>query len=108
MPCGETRETARVGIPGRHADGPCGARVRDLYLTVYEGEYVAVMGADGSGKDALGLALCGGSAYRSGEVWVSGAPFAPESIRQAHRRKVFLIPKEGISSPPNPSPKTSS
>lgn len=74
---------------------PCGARVRDLYLTVYEGEYVAVMGADGSGKDALGLALCGGSAYRSGEVWVSGAPFAPESIRQAHRRKVFLIPKEG-------------
>ncbi len=71
-----------------------GALVRDFYLAAYEGEYIAVMGADGSGKDALGLALYGEAACRSGEIWLAGEPFVPEGIPQAHRRKVFLISKE--------------
>ena len=63
--------------------------LRDVDLTIGEGEFVALVGPSGSGKSTL-LNLIGGLDHPSaGELWVDGVPLhtAGEAERTEHRRE---------------------
>lgn len=71
-----------------------GEMIHDFSLNVAEGEYVAMIGVDGSGNGALLQAFLRGDALRSGTILVEGRPCRPAGIREAHKKGVFVIPKE--------------
>jgi ABC-type multidrug transport system fused ATPase/permease subunit len=95
--------------PGRIAvpDGPrvriCGLTfgygalaepvIRDLSLTIGDGEHLAVVGPSGIGKSTLARLLAGLQAAQHGRIIVGGADVRqiPETVR--HRR-IALIPQE--------------
>ncbi|MGF7191343.1 microcin C transport system ATP-binding protein [Robbsia andropogonis] len=63
--------------------------VRDVSLTVREGETLGIVGESGSGKSTLAMALLGLQRLSSGQVWFDGAPFSgPQSPRGAAARAV--------------------
>ena len=48
--------------------------IKDICLTIKEGEFVAIVGPNGSGKSTLMLALLGILKARSGTIEIYGAP----------------------------------
>ena len=65
--------------------------IRDFSLTAFRGEYVVVLGPDGSGKHLLIQALEGKSALDRGEILLEGKRYRPSGICQAHRNMVFVV-----------------
>ena len=63
-----------------------GEMIHDFSLNVAEGEYVAMIGVDGSGNGALLQAFLRGDALRSGTILVEGCPCRPAGIREAHKK----------------------
>lgn len=67
--------------------------IQDLYLTVDEGEHLAVVGPSGIGKSTLASLLAGLQAGQSGQITFGGAPLhqIPEPLRH---QQIALIPQE--------------
>jgi NitT/TauT family transport system ATP-binding protein len=68
-------EIERVGMTYAAASGPVEA-LRDISLTVREGEFVALVGPSGCGKSTLMRIVAGLRPVTSGRVVVDGAPVA--------------------------------
>lgn len=74
--------------------------LRDLTLSVHEGEIVALVGASGSGKSVLADALMGlfdANAVASGEMWFEGRRVAPGDLGSLRGHGISLVP-QGVSS----------
>jgi iron complex transport system ATP-binding protein len=78
----ETR-ALRVSVPDR-------VLVDDLHLTVGAGQFVALLGGNGTGKSLLLRTLAGLRAAGGGEVLLGGSPIAQLSRRDVATRLGFL------------------
>jgi branched-chain amino acid transport system ATP-binding protein len=67
--------------------------LRDLSLSVDEGELVAVIGANGAGKTTLLRALSGLIPARSGSVCLAGAKLGRLSAARRVRHGMVLVPE---------------
>ena len=74
--------------------------LRDLTLSVHEGEILALVGASGSGKSVLADALMGlfdANAVASGEMWFDGSLVAVGELGSLRGHGISLVP-QGVSS----------
>lgn len=70
--------------------------IRDLSLTVREGEMVAVVGSSGSGKSLLAHAVLGILPYNAsagGELIYDGEPLTEKRLKRLRGRELVLVPQ---------------
>ena len=65
--------------------------LQGISLDIRDGEYVALMGANGSGKTSLARCLNGILKPSAGEVWVDGMSTASSEHLQEIRRRVGMV-----------------
>ena len=68
--------------------------LRDISLTIRQGEIVGVTGLMGAGKTELGRAIAGVDALSSGEVYVHGAKVKYSTPEQAIRHGIAYLPED--------------
>ncbi len=66
----------------------------DIDLVVRRGEIVGVAGLEGAGKSDLARAIFGDRPFTSGEMRLSGRPYAPRSPREAVKAGVGFLPDD--------------
>jgi ABC-type sugar transport system ATPase subunit len=71
-----------------------GRRVREASLTLRRGEVVGIAGLAGSGRSELLRLIAGVSRPTSGALLLDGAAFRPQSVADAQRAGVVLVPQE--------------
>lgn len=64
--------------------------IRDVSFLVFEGEFVAIIGADNSGKRRI-VNILNGELNCSGEVLLCGKQYIPRNQNDANRRGVYCI-----------------
>ncbi|MPZ88554.1 MAG: ATP-binding cassette domain-containing protein [Nitriliruptorales bacterium] len=89
-PPGHVRLEAR----GLVVDGPHGAAVHGVDLTVRGGEILAVAGVDGNGQVELAEALAGTRRAREGTVTIDGVDVTGQSAVARRRRGLAYIPED--------------
>jgi peptide/nickel transport system ATP-binding protein len=70
--------------------------IRDLNVSVHEGELVAAVGASGSGKSLLAHAILGilpQNCNARGDICFNGELLSPERIRELRGREIVLVPQ---------------
>lgn len=69
----------------------------DFSLTVQDGEFVSVVGSNGSGKTSMLNIICGSIPIDSGEILVNGTDITVEKDYLRHRKigRVFQDPSKG-------------
>ncbi|MCU1502239.1 MAG: transporter ATP-binding protein [Ilumatobacteraceae bacterium] len=67
--------------------------VRDLNITVGEGEVVCLLGANGAGKTTTLLTIAGALPALSGELDVMGAPVTSAKAHEIARRGLGIVPE---------------
>ena len=67
--------------------------LRDVSVSVDEGEIVALIGANGAGKSTLLHAVAGFHAADSGQVTIQGEDVTGRDIRTIRKRGVSLVPE---------------
>lgn len=80
--------------------------IRDLSVTVKEGEMVAVVGSSGSGKSLLAHGVLGLLPYNStmaGKITYCGKTLTPGRVKKLRGNEIVLVPQSGISGSPNES-----
>jgi simple sugar transport system ATP-binding protein len=78
------------------------AAVRDVSLTVNEGEILAVAGVAGNGQRELAEAIIG-MRPRTGRIRLDGEPLAPGDPREAIRRGIADVPEDRLGTGLAPS-----
>ena len=77
-------------VPGNHSR----LRVlKDISLTIYEGEVVAIVGQTGSGKTTLARSLVGLLNRESGRIWLEGNEIPPGS-RNSGQQRLQYVPQD--------------
>jgi ABC-type uncharacterized transport system ATPase subunit len=71
-----------------------GAALRELSLSIAEGEIVGVAGVEGNGQQALELALAGALDAKSGVIALDGHELTRTAIRERRARGVAWIPSD--------------
>ncbi|MDE1191116.1 MAG: ABC transporter ATP-binding protein [Arachidicoccus sp.] len=71
--------------------------IRDITLSIAEGEAVAVIGESGSGKSTLARAIVGLAAIQAGQLSLDGSPISPHRS-DAFRRDVQMVFQSPTSS----------
>ena len=86
----------------RHVSVPVGERyaLRDVSMSIAEGERVALLGLNGSGKTSLLLAIAG-LVPHEGEVFVGGQRLTPRNASEVRERIgfVFAVPEDQLLFP---------
>lgn len=70
--------------------------IRDLSLTVHQGEMVAVVGSSGSGKSLLAHGVMGILPYNAemgGEILYCGEPLTEKRIRALRGKEIVMVPR---------------
>jgi ABC-type uncharacterized transport system ATPase subunit len=80
----------------RIADTAGRTRLRDIDLTVHEGEIVGVAGIAGNGQSELLAALAGLVAPRAGEIRLNGADVTRLGARERRRLGIGHIPEDRL------------
>lgn len=70
---------------------------RDFNLTVKDGEFVSVVGSNGSGKTSMLNIICGSIAVDSGKILINGEDITKQKdyIRQRRIGRVYQDPSKG-------------
>ncbi len=69
-------------------------RLRDLSLTVHQGEICGIIGRAGCGRSALGRTVFGQERILGGTMSLNGAPLACASARAAIDRGIAYVPQD--------------
>lgn len=72
--------------------------VRDMSLTIHEGETVSLVGESGCGKSTFARTLLGLYSMSSGTVRYKGESIETQAVREAYRRHVQMIFQDPYSS----------
>lgn len=70
--------------------------IRDLSLTIHEGEMVAVVGSSGSGKSLLAHGVMGILPYNAqmgGQMIYGGEPLTEERIKKLRGKEIVMVPQ---------------
>jgi branched-chain amino acid transport system ATP-binding protein len=67
--------------------------LRDVSLTVAEGEVVSVIGANGAGKTTLLLTICGHLNARAGRITFGGVDVSREAPHQTVTHGLIMVPE---------------
>ena len=70
--------------------------IRDLSLTVHQGEMVAVVGSSGSGKSLLAHGVMGILPYNAemgGEILYCGEPLTEKKNLRSQRKEIVMVPQ---------------
>lgn len=70
--------------------------IRDLSLTIHEGEMVAVVGSSGSGKSLLAHGVMGILPYNAqmgGQMIYRGEPLTEERIKKLRGKEIVMVPQ---------------
>jgi general nucleoside transport system ATP-binding protein len=98
----QTRSPRRPGVPVLEVDGLSvvddtgQALLRDISLTVHEGEIVGIAGIAGNGQSELLAALAGLAAPAAGRIRLNGADIAALGARARRRRGIGHIPEDRL------------
>lgn len=70
---------------------------RDFHLTVQDGEFVSVVGSNGSGKTSMLNIICGSIPVDGGQILINGEDISGQKdfIRQRHIGRVYQDPSKG-------------
>ncbi|MBC8585426.1 ATP-binding cassette domain-containing protein [Youxingia wuxianensis] len=68
-----------------------GLVLNNLDFSLYEGEFLGLVGLNGSGRTTLAHALCGLDEVSQGQVYVQGKPVSIHSVEDAHRYGIYCI-----------------
>ena len=70
---------------------------KDFNLTVKDGEFVSVVGSNGSGKTSMLNIICGSIAVDSGKILINGEDITKQKdyIRQRRIGRVYQDPSKG-------------
>ena len=71
-----------------------GRRVRGCSFELRAGEVVGLAGLVGSGRSELAQAIFGANPRRTGEMWLDGKPFAPQSPQDAIAARVAYLTED--------------
>ncbi len=73
--------------------------IRDLSLTLQDGEFLTIVGSNGAGKSTLFNAICGGFLVDSGRICMDGADITFQTAHQRARKigRVFQDPMKGTA-----------
>ena len=89
----------RVVMNGIHKAFTGVQALRGARLALAPGEVHVLLGENGAGKSTLMKILCGQYEADAGGITLDGAPYAPRSPHEAHRRGVAMIHQELSSIP---------
>jgi branched-chain amino acid transport system ATP-binding protein len=67
--------------------------LRDVSLTVQQGEIVTLIGANGAGKSTLLMTLCGNPHASAGSIRFDGADITHEDTASIMRRGIAIVPE---------------
>ena len=70
---------------------------KDFHLTVQDGEFVSVVGSNGSGKTSMLNIICGSIPVDGGQILINGEDISGQKdfIRQRHIGRVYQDPSKG-------------
>lgn len=70
---------------------------KDFHLTVQDGEFVSVVGSNGSGKTSMLNIICGSIPVDGGQILINGEDISRQKdfIRQRHIGRVYQDPSKG-------------
>ena len=70
---------------------------KDFHLTVQDGEFVSVVGSNGSGKTSMLNIICGSISVDGGQILINGEDISGQKdfIRQRHIGRVYQDPSKG-------------
>ena len=84
-----------IGAPVLEVSGlTCGARVRDVSLTVRAGEIVGIAGLVGSGRTELALTIFGVTPAVAGEIRLDGRAVRVDGPRRARDLGIAYVPED--------------
>ena len=92
----ELRNITKIYNPGEVTES---CLFRDFSLTVQQGEFVSIVGSNGSGKTSLLNIICGSNGVQSGDILIDGASMLhqKEYIRYRRFGRVYQNPALGTS-----------
>lgn len=71
-----------------------GDKIKDVSLTLHEGEVLGITGLVGSGRTELALAIFGTNPVKNGHMCWLGTPYAPKSPADAVAKGIVIVPEE--------------
>ena len=79
----ELRNITKIYNPGEVTES---CLFRDFSLTVQQGEFVSIVGSNGSGKTSLLNIICGSTGVQSGDILIDGASMLHQKEYIRYRR----------------------
>lgn len=86
--------TSEPGAPVLEVRGLSGPRVRDISLTLRQGEILGIAGLVGAGRTELMRMIFGADPIEQGEIKLHGARASIQSPRQAVERGIGYLPED--------------
>lgn len=94
----ELRNITKIYNPGEVTES---CLFRDFSLTVQQGEFVSIVGSNGSGKTSLLNIICGSTGVQSGDILIDGASMLHQKEYIRYRRFGRVYQNTALGTSPN-------
>ena len=94
----ELRNITKIYNPGEVTES---CLFRDFSLTVQQGEFVSIVGSNGSGKTSLLNIICGSTGVQSGDILIDGASMLHQKEYIRYRRFGSVSQNPALGTSPN-------
>lgn len=69
-------------------------KIKDVSLTIYQGEVLGIAGVEGNGQQELVEAITGLQQVKGGEIYLKGKPLAKQSVLDTKKTGLGYIPED--------------